>query len=463
MESKKILLINPAHIIKGKNMWKNIDRAIHPIGLAYLASVLLKDGHNVKIIDLGIETMGIKGLKDHIAKFNPDIIGITATTALVKSAVFIIKEAKKAAPKSKIVMGGVHPSLLPEEVLKNKDVDYVLRGEGERAFPEFAKGTNPEKIKGFYFRKGKKIVDNGIADPIYNLDALPFPAYKLLKMEKYRPSLGNYRRLPAVAIITSRGCPGKCTFCNTEVFGKRTRFRSAENIIAEIEMLIRDYKIKEISFYDDTFTANRPNVQRFCKLIIEKGIDLTWSCMSRVDCVDFKTLKLMKKAGCHQIGYGIESADAGILKNINKMVSLEQAEKAIAMTKKVGIDARAMFMFGNPGETIETMKKTLRYSIKIDPDLVVYNITTPFPGTAMFNWAKENNYLNTYDWDDYDLARVVMELPSVSPKEIVRFYRKAYKKFYLRPRYLIKRIMKIRSFNDLKMNFTTFLSLIGFD
>lgn len=459
----KIILINPAHIIKGKNMWKKIDRAIHPIGLAYLASMLLKDNHEVKIIDLGIESVTFNGLRKQISDFNPDVIGITATTALIKSALIIAKETKKAKKDAKIILGGIHPSLLPEEVLENKEIDYILRGEGERAFPDFANGLKPEKIKGFYFKKGKKIIDNGTADPIYNLDALPFPAYKLLKMKKYRPSLGNYRRLPAVAIITSRGCPGKCTFCNTDVFGKRTRFRSAENIIQEIEMLIRDYKIKEISFYDDTFTANRPNVQKFCKLIINKKLDLTWSCMSRVDCVDQQTLKLMKKAGCHQIGYGIESADSKILKNINKKVSLKQAENAIRMTKKVGIDARAMFMFGNPGETMQSLEKTYRYSLKIDPDLVVYNITTPFPGTAMFNWAKEHNYLNTYDWNDYDLARVVMELPTVSPNQILKFYRKAYKGFYLRPKYLFGRLIKIRSWTDVKINFTTFLSLIGFE
>jgi radical SAM superfamily enzyme YgiQ (UPF0313 family) len=242
--------------------------------------------------------------------------------------------------------------------------------------------------------------------------------------------------------------------------GKRIRFRNAENIIGEIEMLIRDYKIKEISFYDDTFTANRNNVLKLCSLIKEKKLDITWSCMSRVDMIDVVLLKEMRSAGCHQIGYGIESADQEVLGNIKKQISFEKVKEAARLTRKAGIDFRGMFMFGNPGETSLTMKKTLQFAIDLNCDLAVFNITTPYPGTEMFDWADKNGYLLTYDWRKYDLSKQVMRLPTVGNEEVEYFYRYAYKKFYLRPGYILKKIFRLRNLLDLQSSAGFFWSLL---
>ena len=224
----------------------------------------------------------------------------------------------------------------------------------------------------------------------------------------------------------------------------------------------KKYKIKEISFYDDTFTAFRENVKEFCERIIRGKNDITWSCMSRVDFVDSDLLRLMKRAGCHQIGYGIESSSQEILKNIRKPMPMELTKEKIKLTKDFGIDGTAMFMLGNPGETEETLKETINFAISLNPDLAIFNIVTPFPGTEMYNWAKKNNYLLDMEWHEFDLASVVMRLPTITAEKIQYYYKFAYKSFYMRPAYLFKRIYKMKSLIDLRNNIKSLRSILAF-
>ena len=231
--------------------------------------------------------------------------------------------------------------------------------------------------------------------------------------------------------------------------------------MAEILHLKDVYGIKEISFYDDTFTAVKPNLIKFCELLISRDIDITWSCFSRTNLVNANLLKLMKKAGCHQICYGIESGDEVILKTIQKNVSLDTAKEAITLTKKAGIEARSTFMIGNPGETAQTLEKTFRFAVNIDPDIALFNITTPFPGTAMFEWASRNGYIKTYDWADYDLSKPVMEIPGLPATEIVRYYKMFNRNFYLRPWYIIRRAFKMTSPARIKAGFLALRAIIN--
>ena len=457
----KILLINPARMIREGNVWKKINPELPPMGLSFIASFLEKQGMEVRILDLGVENFTDAELAGLLRDIGPGITGISSNTVLLEHALKTAALVKETLPGTKVVMGGTHPSIFPEEVLACGSVDYVVRNEGELTLLELAKGVPPSEIKGLSYRSAGGFVHNPPRPYIENLDEMPLPAYHLLPMDKYRPSLGNYSRLPAMSIITSRGCPGRCTFCYTGVHGKRIRFRSAESILEEINLLIRDYGIKEICFYDDTFTANRENVKRLCGLIAKDKVDITWTCMSRIDFVDGEILSLMKKAGCHQIGYGIESADEAILGGINKSISLSGVRGVIKMTQKCGIDARAMFIFGSPGETEETMKKTLDFAISIEPDIAVFNITTPYPGTEMFAWAKERGFLGTTDWTKYDLSQCVMNLPTVKAEKVDAFYRKAYRQFYIRPSFIMRKIWKIRTLEDLKMNIKAFYSMLG--
>ena len=235
-----------------------------------------------------------------------------------------------------------------------------------------------------------------------------------------------------------------------------------EVLEAMLPYLQENYGMREIAFYDDTFTVSKKKLADLCHLLIDHGIELTWSCFSRVDTVDFETLKLMKNAGCHQISVGIESGSEKILRNIKKNINLKQASRMVGECKKAGITVRACFMFGNPGETEGTIRKTIEFSKELDPDIVLYNITTPFPGTEMFNWARKNGYLKEMDWDEYDLASVVMELPTIKSSKILKAYKNAYREFYLRPSYLFGRLCKIRSILDLRTNWNAFRAVLRF-
>jgi radical SAM superfamily enzyme YgiQ (UPF0313 family) len=451
-----VILINPPWFKKKGNIWEKISSCMPPLGLAYIASFLEKHNVEVKIIDAQAERITLTDIIQRMRSYNPLFIGITATTSIIDSGLEIARLCKETFPKSKIIMGGVHPTVMTEEVLNNQSVDFIVRGEGELTFLDLVKGKDLKSIRGISYKSEGKIYHNDNRPVIENLDSLPFPAYHLLPMHKYYPALGGYKRLPAISMITTRGCPGKCTFCYGDMLGGHIRHRSAENMIEEIKFLKANYGIKEICFYDDTFTVFKNNVKQFCCLLIKEKVNISWSCFSRVDFIDEEILREMEEAGCHQIMYGIESADEGILKNINKRVSLEQANKATALTKKAKIDVRLTFMLGSPGETEETMQRTIRYAIKSDPDLIVFNITTPYPGTEMFKWAKEKGYLRTFDWTKYDLATVVMELPTVDSRTIEKYYKNAHKKFYLRPVYIAKRIARVKSLIDLGMNLRFF-------
>lgn len=456
----EILLINPTYMEKTGNVWKEIASCLPPLGLASVAAYLESKGHSVAILDAEASRLDLKTLAASAAELNPVFIGITATTPMIRSALDIADACKRAAPGARIILGGVHASVLPEEVLRADSVDYAVRGEGEITCLEIVEGRDPAAIKGLSYKSGGKIVHNPARELIEDINTLPFPAFHLLPMDKYYPAKGSYKRLPAISLIISRGCPGKCTFCYPDRLGKKIRMLSAAKTVEMINLLKRDYGIREVCFYDDTFTLSRTAVREMCGLMIDQKLGLTWSCFSRVDFMDEQTLALMKSSGCHQICYGIESGDEGILKALGKQFTLEKASSVVALTKKIGIEARTAFMFGSPGETRETLEKTLEYCIRLDPDYAIFNITTPYPGTQIFEWAKSKGILLTEDWEKFDVSTPVMRLPTLSPEDLVAFYKHAYKKFYTRPKYILKNCFRVTSFGDFVSKFTTFLKLV---
>ncbi len=321
-------------------MWKNINRCLPPLGLAYIAAFLEKQGQAVEIVDVAAARLTLEETVARVREKNPAYVGLGASTVLIDTALQIARAVRAALPAAKIVLGGVHPTIFPDAVLAHDFVDYVVRGEGELTMSELVQGRAAESILGLSYKKNGLPAHNADRPFIENIDTLPAPAFHLLPMERYRPSTGNYKRLPAASLVTARGCPGRCTFCYTGASGRRIRFHSAAYIVETIERLVKDYGIKEVSFYDDTFTAFKANVEQFCRLLQERKIDITWSCMSRVDMVDYGILKLMRSCGCHQVGYGIESSSEEILKNINKSTSLERVRQAVKDTRRSGIDVR---------------------------------------------------------------------------------------------------------------------------
>jgi len=457
-----ILFINPPWYKKSGNIWKDVSACLPPFGLALLASLAREKNYSVSILDYNALQLGLDKVEKYLPNSAPRFIGITATTLVIDNALELAKIVKKKYPTAKVIIGGAHPTVLPKEVLAQKEVDFIVMGEGEHSCLDLLLNKNPATIKGIGFKENGKLIINPPREIIPDIDIFPFLAYDLLPTDSYYPASGSYKRKPSFGMVTSRGCPGQCTFCKGDLLGNRIRFKSAKKIIEEINFLQKNYGAKDIIFYDDTFTTNRERVKEFCSLILKNNLDLTWSCFSRIDTVDLETLKEMKKAGCHQIMYGVESGDEKILENIKKRITLEQVEETVANTKKVGIETRLAFMIGSPGETEETIKKTIKYAIDLDPDLAIFNITTPFPGTEMFDWAEKNSFLIHKNWANYDLAKPVMELPTISLEKILYYYKRAYRQFYMRPAYILKRLIKIRNFEDFKKNLKPFIDLLKF-
>jgi len=455
----KVLLVNPPWRNKPKSLWSGISGVLPPLGLGYLASMLLNKGIDVQILDLNAHQQQPEALADFLQDKKFDWIGITATTNLVPAAKKLAQLARQQMPSAKIILGGVHPTILPEEVLSWPEVDFVIRGEGEQSIVDLIAGKTPESIKGLSWKKDGQLIHNPDREFIPDLDQLPFPAWHLLPIKKYVPALGGYRKLPAVSLITSRGCSGSCTYCNN-FFGQRVRKRSAENAVAEMKMLVKDYGIREIYFYDDSFTEFPSKVIELCKKMTAEKLNLSWSCFARVNIVNEDLLRAMKQAGCHHISYGIESGSPELLECIDKKVSLGKIRETVALTKKVGIDLLLGFMLGLPGETAATMEQSLKFGLELDPDMIIFDITTPFPGTRLYQWADQHGYLKTKKWDEYDLYTMVMNLPTVSEQEVRDFYSRAYRAFYFRAGYLRKRLLRMRTWLDFKQNLQAFLLML---
>jgi len=452
------LLINPPWINRNESIWHGIKGAMPPLGLLSLAAYAEREGYSVRILDLHVERWSIEAFRQQLRVVQPRVVGISMMTATAIAANRVARCVKAIHPDATVLVGGVHAEAMPTECLKNSAVDIVVRGDGERTFSRILAGEPWREVAGVSYRDGVRAVHNPPAPVIEDLDSIPMPAYHLVPMHKYYPAMGAYRRLPAINMLMTRGCPGKCTFCNSAETALRTR--SAEHVVAEIQHLERTYGIREIQFYDDTFTIFRQNVMNFCRLMIERKVNVTWTAFVRTDCFNEELARAMKRAGCHQVMFGIESGDDEILKVIRKPIDRKRTAEAVRLAKRVGLEVRATFMFGSPSETAESMQRSIDYAIKLDPDLAIFNVTTPYPGTQMFAWAKENGYLNTEDWGSYELSGAIMTLPTVSPHQIDRAYRRAFKAFYNRPIVFWRRLLRMRSINHFVDNVHAFFFIV---
>jgi radical SAM superfamily enzyme YgiQ (UPF0313 family) len=455
------VFINPPREIAINNIWSMIHSENPPLGIVLLSAIWDEQGHTSQIIDAAALRLRIPEI---IARINPatDFVGITATTTEISSAIVIARKVRETFPHIKVVMGGVHPTVFHKELVGDKFCDLVVRNEGEIPIMELAKGTPLNLIPNLTWRNAQgEVIINPDCETHVDLNNLPFPAYDKLPMRLYHSALGAARQEPSIGMVTSRGCPGKCTFCFSEMFGSRIRFLSPARIIQHIKHLQKNYGIREISFYDDTFTTNKKHVAELCRLILAEKIDFTWSCFARVDTVSPELLLLMKKAGCHQIMYGFESTDENILKNINKRTNLNQSQNALDWTKAAKINIRGAFMLGNPGETPASMENTIDYAKNAGIQFAIFNITTPYPGTAMYKEFSRENLLLHQNWDLYNLAQPVLKLDTVSAPVIRQYYLKGYRSFYLRPRFILRHILTIHTLAEFLMYAKAALKITG--
>lgn len=457
----RFLFINLNRDFARQNIWNVVNSVTPPLGLALLAGVLHKHGHRADIIDAYALDLSVDQV---VKKIDPsfDVIGMSSMTVEIDNVIVLARRIRNLYPNIRILLGGVHPSLFHRQLMEGGICDMVIRNEGEVAIRRLADGDALDSIPGLTWRDtGRDIIVNDKADGFTDLNELPYPAYNKLPMHRYRPALGAARHIPSIGMITSRGCPGICTFCFSGMFGRKIRYTAPEIILEHMLHLRDNYGVREISFYDDTFTSHRKRIVHLCEMLIDRRVNMTWSCFARVDSVNPKLLKLMHAAGCHQIMYGFEAFDEKILKAINKSVRVKDYAPVAAMTREAHIDIRGAFMLGSPGETEKSLQTSIDYSKKLGIEFAIYNITTPYPGTAMFEWARSNGMLSHTDWKLYDLAHAILDLPTVSRETVEHYYKRAFREFYLRPSYILKRILAIRTIYEFRTYLQAFLGMLA--
>jgi radical SAM superfamily enzyme YgiQ (UPF0313 family) len=453
----KIFIINPPYDIE-RYMGKlsEVGWVFPPSGLLGLASYLESKGVQVKLYDAQVET---KPLVESVREFRPDMVGITCTTALVYSMKHTAKLVKDSFDVP-VVVGGVHPTVLPNETLEDKNVDFVVRGEGEVTTHELLRALKTKrfgKVLGLSYKKNGKLVHNPDRPLIKNLDDLPFPAYHLIDVSKYKTSPDLDFGSRAMVVYGSRGCPYNCIFCANRVLTNRCyRARSVKNVMEEIDLLIKKYNMNFLMMGDNDFTVNRKWVVEFCKEYIRRGYSkIGWDANARADQLDEELLALMKRAGCKLLSLGLESGVQRILDLMHKQTTVEQGEQAAIMIRKSGILVRASFILGMPTETRKESLETMRYSKRIPLDQVRFSIATPFPGTELYDIAVKEG-MKVDDWTKFSLMVGYTEHdPVYVPKgrtagELKALQRKANMEFLLRPRQIWVMVKRIKSFRDLK-------------
>jgi radical SAM superfamily enzyme YgiQ (UPF0313 family) len=439
----RIIFIQPNYASAVK---KVLGEAAYPLGFGYLASVL-GEKNEIKVIDALSLDYSLDGVGSEIKRFDPDVVGVTATTPSIYEAYGVARIAKEINSDVKTIIGGPHATFTAKETLKEcKHLDVVVRGEGEETMRELSNAIEREEdlkdVLGITFREDDKIVETGDRPLIKNLDEIPFPAYDLLPQSKF-----DGRRY--AVMMTSRGCPFKCIFCSSSLLcGKVWRGRSPENVVEELRIL-KSRGIDEIEFLDDTFTLNGKRVEKICDLIEKEKLDVSWSCSSRVNTINKGMAEKMKEVGCHTVYMGVESGTEKILKIISKGITLKEAEKAVKLVKEVGLNSVCSFVLGVPGETAETMKKTITFAKKLNPTFAQFTLATPYPGTRLFEIAKEKDYLLTKDWSKYTTLDPVMKIPGVAAKQLKNTLTKAYIKFYFTPLKIFEQL-KERRFSIIK-------------
>jgi len=409
-----------------------------PLGLAWIAAVLEQHGHKVKIIDTPTLRVTLKEFITEVKSWNPDLIGISLQTPTAPKGYRAILQLRRELPDVPIVVGGTHPTYMYEEALNN-GADIVVRREGEYTALELVNTLELKeldysalrKVDGIAFRdKDGKVVVTKPRPLIRDLDELPWPAHHLLPMDKY--TLFN-KPIRVAHVMASRGCPYGCLYCILSYYwGRRIRFRSAENVVREIEYLVEKYKAKQVVFTDDELVVNKKFIYDMVKGLKERGLDVTFACGARVDHVNKEYLKFLYNSGCTALYFGIESASQSTIDRIGKKITLDQALKVFRWVKELKGFAAGSFILGFPWETIEDMKKTIEFAIKLDPSYAQFTVLTPFPGTPLFELAVKNNLIVDWNWEHYTTIKPVMRGFYFTAEQLGKMLLYAYRKFYMR-------------------------------
>lgn len=432
--------------------------SIYPVLPASGMTLLHNAGHKVKYVDAILKRLSVENFLKIIEDFQPELLIFETKTPIVKSNWKVVDRIKEDYPETKIAACGDHVTTLPEETLKRSAVDFIIAG-GDfdvemLKLADFLEGKG-KMPAGIFYKDDGKIKSSGSYELIEDLDSLPFIDREILPWQDYHEAWRLYPKF--MYIMTARGCAYRCTFCSWAqmLYRGKLRLRSVSNVIEEIKWLIRKYELQELFIDSDTFTCPKRWVCDFCDELIRNKIRIVWGCNGRVDNVDYQMLKLMKLAGCRIIKFGVESASQKTLDAIKKGYTIDQVREAFRLCDKVGIMTHATVMFGFPWETRQDILATINFVRQLNPYEAQFSLLLAYPGTRLFDEAKKNGWLRFPEgkWEKYDMSLPTLESPYVSSEEIVSLYISAWKKTYFRPKFVLNRITKIRSWRDIAVGF----------
>ena len=435
---------------KGIGGLLKIATSLIPQGLCHLAAVSRNLGFPTRILDCQALGLDMKQAIERVREFSPDFVGLSASTLSIVQAGKFAGYLKRILPEVTTVVGGYHISALPEQTLEEfPDIDIGVVGEGEETFSELletvGKDSSPFDVPGLVFRNAGKIQMTDKRPVIANLDSLPLPAWDLLpKLSKYYGSSAQrYKVFPAASLITSRGCPHQCTFCDRSVFGNRYRGHSADYVMEMIRTLRSQHGIRSVVFNDDLFIADRNRLVSICETMIREGMRLNWSCDGHVNHLDEDILRLMKRAGCWQLAIGIESGEEKILEDLNKGIGLEKIAETLDLVKQAGLKIKGFFVFGTPSETEQSLRKTIDFAKRLPLDEIQITAFTPYPGTELYRYVvRQEGFVP--EWGQMNTASPSYVPKNLTKQQLVHYQRKGYKEFYLRPGPLACQLWKMK-------------------
>ena len=461
-----ILLINPSLIREtighySRGMEKT--RGVYPsLGLLSIASVLEAKEHCLRVIECDVEKDPDFILEETLRNFKPEVVGIYTMTWTFRQSCSLVRKVRERLPDTKIIAGGPNVASFPKLSVKYGGFDYAVVGEGEETVVELIeaieRGKEIRLVKGIVFKDQGTVVQTESRPYIEDINNIPFPARHLVVMDRFRDVFTREQRF--ATMMSSRGCPFNCTYCDRKNrMGRRWRPRDPSNIVEEITEVVKRFKIREFMFFDDEFVIDKGRTHELCEQLMQKGLDIIWECRARVDMVDKRLLDAMKKAGCYRIRFGFESGDNRILNILRKGITIEQSIETTRWAQEAGIEIFGYFMMGSPEETQETLQKTINLALMLDPDYAVFSKTILIAGSELFDWGVENDLIAKDYWERFLRGEENASAPCISTKELPGFVvdeaiSRANRAFYLRPRYVLKRLGRIRSFRQFHSQFS---------
>jgi anaerobic magnesium-protoporphyrin IX monomethyl ester cyclase len=427
-------------------------------GALYVCAMLERDHHDVEYIDMDIDGMNIASLLDHVSESGPQVVGLSCVTPIAPEGFKIANAIKDRFKGIFTVMGGVHATIDPDNSVAVPGIDAVCIGEGEHTMRDLVdtlqRNGDLKGVHGIYFKKAGIVFKNPPRKVEQDLDNLPFPAFHLVKdPKKYSPP--DAQKLPALPIITSRGCYGRCTYCCTkQILGQRFRMRSIKNVLEELDVFVDRYGAREAHFLDDNLSSNKKRFLELCNALKKRNYPLNFETSNgiRADSVDEEILNALRGISINNIGFGVESGDDDILKIIKKGITKDQVRRAMKLAKDLEFTTWGFFVIGFYGDTPKTIQRTLDFSLELDPDFAKYFILKPYPGSEIFEQLRNEGLIDSLDYSRYGLyTNPVHHLPDVSAHELIKWQKKAYRSFYLRPKKILNLLARIGSWTQFKL------------